>query len=116
MTVVYGKSFFQERFSVYHGFPRCDSVTYLVVLFNKYALAHFLHCLRREPIEGFAQPKGKRMDTDNRFLRDPAERLKALLLAAAATFLVFAAINAGFTPQVVSLAGRIVSLQPGLGL
>lgn len=38
------------------------------------------------------------MDTDNRFFSHPVERLPALLLAAVATFLVFAAINVGFTP------------------
>jgi hypothetical protein len=46
------------------------------------------------------------MDTDNRYFREPGARLSALLLAMAATFLVFAAINAGFTPHATALAGR----------
>jgi hypothetical protein len=46
------------------------------------------------------------MDTENRLIKDPRERLSALLLAVAATFLVFAAINAGFTPHGSELAGR----------
>lgn len=48
------------------------------------------------------------MDTDNRHFKEPGERLSALLLAAAATFLVFAAINAGFTPHATELAGRVL--------
>ena len=47
---------------------------------------------------GSANQKGNRMDTDNRFFSNPAERLPALFLAALVTFLVFAAINVGFTP------------------
>lgn len=42
--------------------------------------------------------KGKRMDTDYRIFKDSTERLSALVLATVATFLLFAAINAGFPP------------------
>ncbi len=38
------------------------------------------------------------MDTEHKLLRAPAERLPALALAVAATFLILAAINAGFPP------------------
>ena len=48
------------------------------------------------------------MEADNRHFREPAERLSALLLAVAATFIVFAAINAGFTPHATDLAGRVL--------
>lgn len=51
--------------------------------------------------------EGTHMDTDSRFLRDSGERLSALLLAVAVTFMVFAAINAGFTPHATDLAGRV---------
>jgi hypothetical protein len=44
------------------------------------------------------------MDTDNRLLRNAVERVPAALLAALASFLVFAAINAGFTPHAADLA------------
>jgi hypothetical protein len=37
------------------------------------------------------------------------ERLSALLLAVAVTMLVFAAINAGFTPHAADLAGRVLA-------
>ncbi len=47
------------------------------------------------------------MDTKLRLFTDPAERLPALLLAAVVTFLVFAAINVGFTARA---AGRASSL------
>jgi hypothetical protein len=46
------------------------------------------------------------MDTKLR-LMDPAERLPALLLAAVVTFLVFAAINLGFTARAAGLAGPL---------
>lgn len=46
------------------------------------------------------------MDTEDRLIKDPGERLSALVLAAAATLLVFAAINAGFTPHAADLAGQ----------
>lgn len=46
------------------------------------------------------------MNTDNRLLRDARERAPVLVAAAAATFLVFAAINAGFTPHAADLAIR----------
>jgi hypothetical protein len=50
--------------------------------------------------------KGMHMNTDNRLLRDAGERASVLVVAAAATFLVFAAINAGFTPHAADLATR----------
>lgn len=56
------------------------------------------------------------MDTDNRLIHEPAERLPALLLAAVATFLIFAAINAGFTPHATHLAERELAAQHALGL
>ena len=55
------------------------------------------------------------MDMENRLLTDPAGRVPALLLAAVATFLVFAAINAGFTPHATDLAGRTLAA-PALSL
>lgn len=55
------------------------------------------------------------MNTDNRFFRDARERAPAFALAAAATFLVFAAINAGFTPHAADLTVRVHS-QTLLGL
>ncbi len=55
------------------------------------------------------------MDTEIRLGRDSGERLSALVLAAAATFLVFAAIHAGFTPHAADLAGRILA-EPTLAL
>ncbi len=57
----------------------------------------------------FAILKGKCMDTENRLFKDPRERLSALALAVAATFLLFAGINAGFTPHATDLAGRALS-------
>jgi hypothetical protein len=54
------------------------------------------------------------METDNRFITGSAERVPALLLAAAATFLLFAAINAGFTPHAADLAGQLLASQPAL--
>lgn len=65
--------------------------------------------------EDTAHLKGKRMDTESRQFKDSGERLSALVLAAAATFLVFAAINAGFTPHATDLAGRIL-VEPTLSL
>lgn len=47
------------------------------------------------------------MDIEGRHIRDSRERLSALLLAAAATFLVFAAINAGFAPH-AALGGHVL--------
>jgi hypothetical protein len=44
------------------------------------------------------------MDTVHRHIRDSRERLPALALAIAATVLVFAAINAGFTPHAATHA------------
>jgi hypothetical protein len=55
------------------------------------------------------------MDIDNRLIRDPRERLPVLALAVAATLLVFAAINAGFTPHAAEVAGRELPA-PGLVL
>lgn len=49
------------------------------------------------------------MNIENRLIRDPGERLSALVLAAAATLLVFAAINAGFTRHAADLAGQALS-------
>jgi hypothetical protein len=54
------------------------------------------------------------METDNRLFTDPAQRVPALLLAAAATFLLLAAINAGFTPHAADLAGQLLAPQPAL--
>ena len=62
--------------------------------------------------------KGKNMDTRNRSLipgRQSQERISALAVAVAATLLVFAAINAGFTPHAAELTRQAVS-QPGLSL
>lgn len=53
----------------------------------------------------------KRMETDNKFFNERGERLSAFALAVAATFLVFAAINAGFTPHATDLAARAASHQ-----
>lgn len=55
--------------------------------------------------------KGKQMDTGYRLFREPRERLPALALAIAVTFLVFAAINAGFTPHATELAGTALGEQ-----
>jgi hypothetical protein len=44
------------------------------------------------------------MNFVDRQIRDTGERLPALMLAIAATLLVFAAINAGFTPHATALA------------
>jgi hypothetical protein len=49
--------------------------------------------------------KGKRMDTRNGHFNFSGERISALLLAIAATVMVFAAINAGFAPLAVHAAG-----------
>ncbi len=46
------------------------------------------------------------MEPENRMLKDPRERLPALALAVLVTLLVFAAINAGFTPHAADVAGR----------
>ncbi len=54
------------------------------------------------------------MDIERIHIKDSRERLSALLLAAAATFLVFAAINAGFAPH-MALAGHVLG-QPMLTL
>ena len=48
------------------------------------------------------------MDTRKTSFNHPGERISALLLAVAATILVFAAINAGFTPHATDLAGRVL--------
>lgn len=48
------------------------------------------------------------MNMDNRLLKDVRERAPAMVLAAAATLLVFAAINAGFTPHAADLAARVL--------
>lgn len=48
------------------------------------------------------------MELHNRHLglgKDARERISALLVAVAATVLVFAAINAGFTPHATRLVG-----------
>lgn len=55
------------------------------------------------------------MNTDNRLFRDAVDRAPAMALAAAVTFLVFAAINAGFTPHAADLAAPAFG-QPTLGL
>jgi len=58
------------------------------------------------------------MNTRNRYLnpgRQSQERISALAVAVAATLLVFAAINAGFTPHAADLTRQAVS-QPGLAL
>ena len=49
------------------------------------------------------------METEARLMKETGERLSALLLAIAATVLVFAAISAGFTPHATALAGRVVA-------
>jgi hypothetical protein len=59
--------------------------------------------------------KGTQMNRGNRLIRDALERVPALVLAAAATFLVFAAISAGFTPHGAELAAHTFG-QPMLGL
>jgi hypothetical protein len=48
------------------------------------------------------------MNIRNGQFNHPGERISALLLAVAATILVFAAINAGFTPHATDLAGRVL--------
>ena len=55
-------------------------------------------------LDGAARLKGKPMETENRIFL--ADRAGALALSVAVTFLVFAAINAGFTPHGTELAGR----------
>lgn len=40
--------------------------------------------------------------------REARERASALLVAAAVTFLVFAAIHAGFTPQATDITHRVL--------
>ncbi|MCC7257247.1 MAG: hypothetical protein IT486_02640 [Gammaproteobacteria bacterium] len=42
--------------------------------------------------------------------REARERLSAMLVAATVTFLVFAAIDAGFTPHATDLASRALDL------
>ncbi len=39
--------------------------------------------------------------------RETRERMSAMLVAAAVTFLVFAAINVGFTPHATDLANHV---------
>lgn len=48
------------------------------------------------------------METRNGQFNHSGERLSALLLAIAATVLVFAAINAGFAPHAGHIAGRVL--------
>lgn len=51
------------------------------------------------------------MESKLRIFPEPVERLPALLLAALVTFLLFAAINAGFTAQATDprvVAGKTV--------
>lgn len=50
------------------------------------------------------------MKPENRLLNDPRERLPALALAVAVTILVFAAIDAGFTPQATGHDARALSV------
>jgi hypothetical protein len=55
------------------------------------------------------------MDMDNAWVSNAAERVPALLLAAAATLLIFAGINAGFAPHGADLAG-LLAARPALAL
>ncbi|MCC7329789.1 MAG: hypothetical protein IT484_06490 [Gammaproteobacteria bacterium] len=55
------------------------------------------------------------MDTRNWLFTLTGERLSAALLAVAATVMVLAAINAGFTPHAAHLAGQVLGGSP-LGL
>jgi hypothetical protein len=55
------------------------------------------------------------MNTDNSSIRDALERVPAAVLAAVACFLVFAAINAGFTPHAADPAGQTFG-RPALSL
>ncbi|CAG0939770.1 hypothetical protein GPROT2_00723 [Gammaproteobacteria bacterium] len=52
------------------------------------------------------------MDTRNGHFHFSGERLSALLLAVAATVMVFAAINAGFTPHAAHVASRVLGASP----
>lgn len=45
------------------------------------------------------------METKRWIVPDPIERLPAVLLAVIVTGLVFAALNAGFAPQAMAVAG-----------
>ena len=89
---------------------------YSFVFITKFLLARILLRIKKRAPLGFANLKGNRMDTDNRLFSDTAERLPALLLAVAATFFIFAAINAGFTPDAMERARQVQAAQPGLGL
>lgn len=58
------------------------------------------------------------MNIDNRPItqgQDARERVSALVVAMAVTFLVFAGISAGFTPHAADLAGRVLG-QPVFSL
>lgn len=58
------------------------------------------------------------MDIDIRHIgqiKDSRERVSAFLVAAVVTFMVFAAINAGFAPHATDLAGRVLG-GPALSL
>ncbi len=48
------------------------------------------------------------MEPENRMFKDSRERLPALALAALATWLVFAAINAGFTAHTVDMSRQVL--------
>ncbi len=51
------------------------------------------------------------MELVNRPIAESRERLPALALAVVVTALVFAAINAGFTPHGADLSGRIAAAE-----
>lgn len=52
------------------------------------------------------------MNFTNRFFGFTGERLSAVLLAAAVTVMVLAAVNAGFTPHAAGLAGHTLGSTP----
>ncbi len=52
------------------------------------------------------------MDTRNEQANFSGERLSAMLLAVAATVIVFAAIDAAFTPHAGHVIGHVLGLSP----
>jgi hypothetical protein len=60
------------------------------------------------------------METKRWIIPAPIERLPALFLAVVVTAMVFAAINAGFTPHAAGLAGwqwqQAGMVSPGVGV